>query len=106
MKKALNLIFVSEGESDGILWIELDGDEESLNPSRVIEIFPELASSSISNEGKFARPKLIEELSEIRMLMQGKVGLIVDTPTIFRIYTIDKVLHMEIFEKAKEYLPE
>ncbi len=105
MSRDLALIFVADGKIGDFLWVELDGAESSVNPARLKGAFPELLQSVVSNDARLLVPRSKAERLRLSSLLDKADTVIVDSPSVLRIFTKDVGVHACILERARSYLP-
>ncbi len=98
-------IAVAEGKIKDLLWVEIDGDEESVNPSRLKELIPEIANAAELIGSEFACAATIDARNELRGTLRKTSTVIADSKSLCRIYMLDSGLQACVVERAKSFLP-
>jgi hypothetical protein len=100
----LKLIFVGEGREGDCLWIQLDGDAESLSAEALKRAFPDLLGSAAVVRGFEAASEV--SLPVVQMLMGSSTVCIAESRCGTSIYSRDQKIHQELVERFKACLPE
>ncbi len=97
-------IFVGEGKIGELFWVEIDGNAESVNPSRLKELIPEVATASELEGSEFACAATVDARSTIRAALNKASAVIADSDAVCRIYTLDSGIQACVLERAKSFL--
>lgn len=106
MARELKFIAVSEGTAEGIHWIGIDGDAESLEPSRLKQMIPELAYAVVSHDKRLQNLRSVASRTLAAGLLRDCDAVIVDGPYEVTLLLRDRSLHSELLERCTSYLPE
>ena len=100
-----HFICVADGRVDDLLWVEIDGDSESVSPTRLKELIPEIASAAELEGSDLARAATVEAKNQIRSALHATSAVIADSDSVCRVYTLDSGIQARVVERAKSFLP-
>jgi len=96
-------IFVGDGKTDDLLWVEIDGDASSVNPARLKQLFPELVDAPEITSAEAACATTTAARQQVRSALDAASAVIADSPSVCRVYTLDAGMQARVLERAKAY---